>query len=162
MGRRGPPPKPTHLRLVEGDPGRKLSSRKHEPQPRRRAPRCPQWLSEEARKAWREIVPELQRIGVLTVIDGQALVRYCVAHARWVEAEEWIEENGLQVEIRTKKGTIAYGEAPYVGIADKYGKVANRLATEFGLTPASRTRIHAPPPSDDDDEAKRARRIFGD
>ena len=54
MGRRGPPPKPTHIRLLEGNPSKRPINRR-EPQPEKGAPPCPRWLTAEARVAWKRI-----------------------------------------------------------------------------------------------------------
>ena len=82
MGRRGPPPKPTKLKLLAGNPGKRPLNRR-EPQPRKTTPRCPAWLGKEARAVWKRMVPELRRMGVLTVIDGEALAAFCQTYARW-------------------------------------------------------------------------------
>ncbi len=103
MGRRGPPPKPTHLKAVTGNPGkRKLNDR--ESQARKEAPRCPNWLIPEAKRVWRDIVPKLKRLGVLTEVDGQALAAYCQTYARWREAEEFLAKHGNVYPLRDSEG----------------------------------------------------------
>ena len=56
MGRRGPPPKPGIIKLIEGNPGKRKINRR-EPQPANDAPRCPAWLTPEAKTVWRRVVP---------------------------------------------------------------------------------------------------------
>ena len=72
MGRRGP----TVLKLMAGNPGKRPLN-KREPQPRRTTPRCPAWLNKKAKTVWRRIVPELRDMGILTVVDGEALAAFC-------------------------------------------------------------------------------------
>lgn len=49
MAQRGRKPKPTAVKVLEGNPG-KRSLNTREPQPEKKAPRCPSWLEDEAKK----------------------------------------------------------------------------------------------------------------
>ena len=138
MGRRGPAPKPTRLRVIQGNPGKRPLN-KNEPKPALGRPPCPRWLNEEAKKEWRRIVPELARIGVLTIVDRLALAGYCQAYARWRQAEEAIEKYGMIG--KTESGYVQ--QLPYVSIAQKSLALMRNLAAEFGMTPSSRSRIKA-------------------
>ena len=138
MATRGRKPKPTAIKKLEGVPGkRKLNER--EPQPAGNAPACPKWLEPDAKKEWRRLVRELEQLGVLTEIDMTAFASYCQAYARWKEAETFISEHSSVV--RTPSGYLQ--QVPQVSIAQSYLKVMNRLAEQFGLTPAARSRIFA-------------------
>ena len=149
MGRRGPPPKPTRLKLLTGNPGKRpINSR--EPQPLKVAPRCPQWLTAEARKVWRRMVPLLRGMGVLTAVDGDALTAYCQTHARWKAAEEFLAKHGEVYPIRDDAGRLkCMQQFPQVSIARNHLLILRAYQQEFGLTPAARTRIHV---GLDDDE----------
>ena len=68
-----------------------------------------------------------------------AFAGYCQAYARWREAEEFITQHGTIV--KTPSGYWA--QVPQVSIAQTYLKIMNRFAEQFGLTPASRSRIIA-------------------
>src|SRR5690606_5520585 len=105
MGRRGPPPKPSHLKLVAGNPGRRPLP-PDEPQPEVAAPKCPSHLKGEARREWKRIAPELVELGVLARVDRAALAAYCQTYARWVEAEEVIADDGLIMDVETKNGGV--------------------------------------------------------
>jgi phage terminase small subunit len=82
MGRRGPAPKPTALKLLQGNPGKRAINGR-EPKPKTGMPRCPDWLDEEAKACWKRIVPQLNGMGVLTLIDADALANYCDTWSRW-------------------------------------------------------------------------------
>ena len=141
MGRRGPPPMPTKLKLMRGNPGKRAIN-KREPKPKRETPRCPIWLTPEAKKFWKQIVPELRRLGVLTVIDGAALAGLCQCYARWRAAEEFIATNGECYPLRDGHGKLRYMQQfPQVSIARNLLHQLRGLYQEFGLTPASRTRL---------------------
>lgn len=141
MGRRGPAPEPTPLKLLKGNPGRRPINDR-EPQPKRRRPRCPHWLDADAKATWKQLVPELEQMGVLTRIDGNALARYCVLWCRWKRAEQFIAKHGEAYPIKDEKGNLKYlHQFPQVGVANKLAVQLTRLEQEFGMTPSARTRI---------------------
>jgi len=141
MGRRGPPPKPTALRVLQGNPGKRpINSR--EPKPRSGTPRCPSWLDAEAKRCWQRLVPELEAMGVLTGIDGDALANYCDTWSRWKRAVLFLQNNGDVYTIKDETGKVKYvQQLPQVAIARNLLSALNRYQQEFGLTPASRSRL---------------------
>ena len=48
MATRGRKPKPTALKVLEGNPGKRPLN-ENEPKPENKAPRCPSWLEQEAK-----------------------------------------------------------------------------------------------------------------
>ena len=138
MATRGRKPTPTAIKELEGNPGkRKLNDK--EPRPEKKAPSCPKWLEPEAKKEWKRLAKKMEMMGVLTEVDMAAFAGYCQAYARWKEAEEFITQHGTIV--KTPSGY--WQQVPQVSIAQTYLKVMNRFAEQFGLTPASRSRIVA-------------------
>ena len=138
MATRGRRPKPTAVKELEGNPGkRKLNE--NEPKPEKKAPSCPKWLLPEAKREWRRLAKALEAMGVLTESDRTAFAAYCQAYARWKEAEEGITDRGLV--IRTPSGYPQ--QVPYVSIAQQYLKQMSQFEEKFGLDPASRSRIIA-------------------
>jgi P27 family predicted phage terminase small subunit len=74
--------------------------------------------------------------------DRRALATYCGAYAMWAEAMEQIQKFGTMV-----KSPTGYPiQSPYLAIANRQAELMMRIASEFGFTPASRSRIAAPPP----------------
>jgi P27 family predicted phage terminase small subunit len=139
MGYRGPIPKPTQLKVLEGNPGKRPLPA-NEPKPKPVAPKCPSWLDKEAKREWRRVVPELSRLGLLTVVDGTALAAYCQAYSKWVEAEKFMQKHGMI--FKTPSGYIQ--QVPQVAIAQKYLLIVRDFCREFGLTPSSRSRMTFP------------------
>ena len=112
-----------------------------------KAPRCPRWLSKDARLAWREIVPQLVNLLVVAEIDRNALGRYCTLWARWRRASQWLETHAEVYELTDSEGRPrCYQQHPYVGIVNQLSALLLRLEQEFGLTPAARPRIRVPEP----------------
>ena len=85
---------------------------------------------------------ELAALPVPTNLDRAALAAYCGAYALWAEAMEAIQKFGAMV-----KSPNGYPiQSPYVAIANRQAEIMMRIASEFGFTPASRSRIAAPSP----------------
>lgn len=138
MGMRGPSPKPTALRLLEGNLGKRPLN-EHEPKPRAIAPRCPRHLDSEARREWRRITPILLRMRVLTEADEYTLANLCQAYSTLMKAQRKLTETGLL--LKTPSGYVQ--QNPLLGIVNRCMDTITRLSREFGLTPASRTQLMA-------------------
>jgi P27 family predicted phage terminase small subunit len=121
---------------LRGNPGkRRLNDA--EPRPARRVPHCPACLGDEARKEWKRLAKELADLGLLTGLDRGLLAAYCQAHALWVEAVSSIARYGTMV--KSPNGFPM--QSPSVAVANKQVDIMVRIASEFGMTPSSRTRI---------------------
>ena len=137
----GRKPLPTAVKELRGNPGKRpLNSR--EPRARVKAPTCPKHLGKTARAEWRRVVRELTAMRVLSEIDRAALAGYCVAYGRWVEAEEQVAKLGTVV--KTTNGNLI--QNPYLSIANRALIDMAKLATEFGMTPSSRSRVKVDAP----------------
>lgn len=137
MATKGRKPKPTALKVLEGNPGKRPLNQ-NEPKPEKKAPKCPSWLEPEAKKEWRRMSKALEAIGVLTQVDAAAFSGYCQAFARWKQAEEFLSKHGTI--FKTPSGYIQ--QVPQVSIAQTYLKIMKDFCSEFGLTPSARSRIN--------------------
>ncbi len=136
---RGRKPKPTAVKIFQGNPGKRPLNR-HEPMPPIAVPECPLELSETARAEWNRVVKDLARLKMLTALDRAALAAYCEAYAMWTDAITQIRKFGTIV-----KSPSGYPiQSPYVAIANRQAEIMLRIGSEFGFTPASRSRISAP------------------
>lgn len=144
---RGRKPKPTALKLIQGNPGN-YPLPKHEPKVDPALPDPPSFLSFEAREEWTRVARELYLIGVLSAFDRAALAAYCQAYGRWEIAERKLNESrerdrnfdGLIVS--TTQGNAI--QNPLIGIANTAMREMLKAAAEFGMTPASRARVSVP------------------
>jgi phage terminase small subunit len=84
MGRRGPAATPSNIVKLTGNPGHRKAN-KTEAKPRPVPPPAPTYLAKNARRVWDRLEPELDRLGLLTVVDGDAFAAYCEAVAQF----EW-------------------------------------------------------------------------
>ena len=142
MGKRGPPRKPTALKLLEGNPGkRRLPD--DEPAPKRGKPVCPPWVCDFGKQLWAKYAPDLIREGLLTKRDEEEFAGYC--HERAIYAMY----SDLLKELKPKSPKVER----YRAIALKANDRAQRLGARFGMTPSDRVGMHvtAPkPPSDEE------------
>jgi P27 family predicted phage terminase small subunit len=129
--------KPTALHVLDGT----FRADRHndaEPKPTAGAPSCPTWLDREAKAEWRRIVPELERLGLLTVVDRAALTCYCQA---------WSELNDATRVLKRAGRYQAVGEdghlTPHPALAHQRAawKAVKDFCALFGLDPSSRTRL---------------------
>jgi P27 family predicted phage terminase small subunit len=140
MGKRGPKPKPTALRVLEGNPGR-LPINTEEPRPMGE-PECPAHLSADGRAMWRQILDSLPP-GLITAADAPLLACYCESWATHKAATEAMHRdrdllgNNL---IRNDR------PSPYLRIATEAARTMASLSTRLGLSPADRTGIKTPNP----------------
>jgi P27 family predicted phage terminase small subunit len=140
---RGRKPKPTHIKAITGNPGKRPLNR-NEPVPETAIPECPPELSDGARREWDRLIGELSKLRLLTHLDRAALATYCSAYALWAEAVEAIQQYGAM--LKSPNGYPV--QSPYVAIANRQAELMLRISSEFGFTPASRGRISAPRPDE--------------
>ena len=157
----GTKPKPTHLKLVTGNPGKRTLNRK-EAKAKAAIPVPPHHLTTDAVEEWNRVATELFNLGILSEIDRAALAAYAMAYGRWVQAERAIakmaEKDQLTggLMIKTSNGNAI--QNPLVGTANKAASDMMRYAAEFGMTPSARTRIET---QASDQNADPADRFFG-
>lgn len=140
--------KPTALRVLEGNPGRRPLP-VNEPKPAPIAPRCPAWLSKEAKKEWRRIAPLLMRLKLLTQVDMSTLAAYCHSYAQLIAAEAYLSKHGLGYAIPhlNEEGKLVgmrTGEWPQVRTARKCKEEIATFSAMFGLSPVDRSRLSVP------------------
>ena len=137
---RGRKPKPTVLKLLEGNPGKRPLN-EHEPPAPEGMPDCPDYLDDTARAEWDRTAQVLMEMGLLSRADRTALAAYCTAYSRWVKAEEQVRKYGAIVKSPEKGFPM---KSPYLTVADQALETMRKLMVAFGLTPSSRSRIRVP------------------
>ena len=175
----GRKPKPTVLKLLHGERNKNRINL-NEPKPTPKAPKCPSWLSVEARREWKRLAPELERLGLLTKADLAMFASYCSAFGKLIWAERQIkkirrhelkmirEAGKKRSEVPTHGGLISGGELvkdkdgkerrtgyktrPYVWVYNKSLEQIRSFGAEFGLSPSTRTRIRTADLEDADDD----------
>lgn len=132
----GPSPKPSRLKEIHGTGQAKAT----EPKPLRvELPSAPSYLDERATELWNKLAPELSRLGLLTIVDLEALAAACMSFSLAVQAAHQIKTEGLIVP----DGQNRSHKNPAFQILRDSLATYKSFAQEFGLTPSSRTRLSA-------------------
>lgn len=139
-GRKG---KPITLKIAEGDKAcrgkRKLLERQAaEPQATRGFPEPPKYLKGRARDAWIFWAEEIAIMNYDRKPDATMLEGAAMNYARAIQSELQLAREGLT--LRSKNGMVRAN--PVVAICNAAWTQVRHFCTEFGLSPASRTRIH--------------------
>ena len=135
---RGRKPKPTVLKLIDGNPGKRPINEK-EPKPEPLANTVPQELSSvDAVEEWnRTIVPAIAR-GQITSADRVFAIAHCELWATW---------RSQLADALKHAHVVAAGKHghpipnPARGMANKTFMLLAKVDAELGLTPTSRSRV---------------------
>ncbi len=146
MGIRGPQPKPTALKMLNGNPGnRPLNHAEPKPTPITEVS-APTHFSNDQKLIWGAITKELARLGLLTVLDLEGL-------SRWVD---YLFEYRTALRELQGRLLITYYEGegenrkvkyiqqnPYLAIKNNAADKLLKLEQQFGMSPAARARMIA-------------------
>jgi P27 family predicted phage terminase small subunit len=139
MGKRGPAPKPTALRILHGDKPSRIN--RNEPQPRNMPPEKPAYLTPRAAQEWDRVMPDLIAMGTVKAADQAALAAYCESVALSAQISAAMAEDGLLVT-----GPDGTGRRhPLAGAWKAAGAEVRAWSHEFGLTPSARSELRAAP-----------------
>lgn len=163
----GRPRKPTALKVLHGT-DRPDRSNPNEPsaQPLGDAP-PPSWLKGRGRRAWAEVAAILTEMGVATVADRVALALLCDVYAEYIEARDAVRKLGTVYESRVMKAhsrradgdpeefdpealSVMIRPRPEVAMASDAWRRINTMLQQFGLTPASRSKVSGAPVEEED------------
>lgn len=137
---KGRKPKPTHLKRIEGNRGKRPLPQ-NEPQPEAARPNKPRDLSGEGSRLWDAACDALEDMGVLTKADGPALRMMCETWARYFEARRIVNAYGSLTYENESDGGILIKKNPAVGIMENAERSLRSWFSEFGMTPAARSRV---------------------
>jgi P27 family predicted phage terminase small subunit len=155
MGKRGPKPQPTVLKMARGNPGcRKLNDA--EPKPKAEKIEPPKYLTGESLKCWNAITPGLIATGVMTEADVPTLARYCTMFEQWLRYLAEVRAGNDILVILNDDGSVKYQQSsPAATMQQKLATSMLRIEQEFGLTPSARTGIVAQKNDEEEDPLAR-------
>jgi len=154
MGLRGPAPKPTAVRVMEGNLSRRPLPT-NEPNYAAGIPAKPAGMSSPAKAIWDCLIAEMATSGVLRRVDGYVLAMLCEDVATVKELEDGHRKmvRDLAKKARAEKkslpGNSAYaisrtteGRRSAATISDLKARIIV-LSREFGISPSSSSRVTA-------------------
>ena len=150
--------KPTKLKLVTGNPGRRRI-KGNEPAPEKvETPKAPPWLDSNALGAWDVVAKELDRLGMLTKVDLVALSHFCDWHSTFLWASRDIEMNGMILEDSSGRRY----RNPATTIKNEASRHVRAYGAEFGFSPSTRAGLVVPTGRRNANDGKetKARRIL--
>tara|TARA_Y100001963_G_C6724388_1_gene420709 strand:+ start:626 stop:1105 length:480 start_codon:yes stop_codon:yes gene_type:complete len=109
-------------------------------------PAAPKWLSKIGKEQFNIVVNQLNNLGMLYEVDLKLIESYANAMALHIESEQQLRKVGrIQVYRDNETGDIKHSQiTPLQTISKQALESALKIATQFGLTPSSRTKISAP------------------
>lgn len=150
MGLRGPQPKPTRLKLIQGNPGRRALDLADGVNPEVAIPTPPKYLGDAARKIWRRDGRELAAVGLISRLDTEQFAAYCQAAAQLA-----LLERSLQARMATlaeqgvdpARAFIAVTpngyevQSVHVQLLNSLRDQVKKFGDAFGLSPSARSRV---------------------
>jgi P27 family predicted phage terminase small subunit len=143
---RGRKPKPTHLKLLDGNAGRRPLNI-DEPVPAEVISGPPGWMTAAQQKIWRDAV-EASPPGLLRSLDSSIFSIWVVARALHQEAAEKVSQYGAIIKSPANGQPI---QSPYLGIMNRQAQIMMKAVSEMGFSPTSRARVKIDKPADRDD-----------
>ncbi len=131
---RGRPSKPSYIKLLEGNPGHRPIKPTFTPKHIDTMPEPADFLDREGRKIFKQLARDVHEMGILSKVDGLALSMLANSIVIYWRLTQELE----------KLGDKAYEDTQIQRIKGKFADQILVLCREFGLTPASRQRIHLP------------------
>ncbi len=146
MSNPGTKPKPTALRLLEGDKHTERIN-KNEPKPSDSSLVSPVWLTDEGIKLWNNYASVFKNLNTFKKTDEMSFATWCQEMGRYIELQGIITTKGYTTtNIRNGDKAI-----PEMAMARECLKNARALAIEFGMTPSSRSKLSVPDGSGETD-----------
>jgi phage terminase small subunit len=139
---------PATLHLLNGNPSKKPAAELEAAiEPEVELPEPPEVLNDLARAVWYDLGADLKSLGLISKVYSPVFALLCAAKADW-----------LRLRAKLEAAYLAGGEGECAGYVARYDSGATqitglhvalnkaeekllRYAQEFGLTPASRTKV---------------------
>lgn len=131
-GRSGPKRKPTLLKIVTGNQGRRPLN-KEEPEPAGGELVAPNWLNDPAKQKWLEVIEWCPWI---TLADGDMLALYCDAFSRYLQAQKLAILGPLA---KNSDGRAVKNPA-WTALNEAFQQIRS-AGSELGLSPSARSGI---------------------
>jgi P27 family predicted phage terminase small subunit len=132
---------PANVHLINGNPSKKrlsvLSDGSRVPVS---IPKMPKHLDAGARREWKDITRELEKLGLIATVDKVAVAMYCVVYSRWQYADTKLAElKDAGLIESTPSGYKQIGV--WLQISNRCMEQLKSLLSELALSPAARAKV---------------------
>ena len=138
---RGVKPKPTHLKEVTGNPG-KRPLHDAEPNPVGDLFAPPEHLTPAQKAIWTTVIANAPA-GMLKRLDCSILVTWVVAYDYHQQASAQIAKFGLLLKAKDEAGQPY--QNPFLAIVNRQAQIMIRAGEQLGFSPSSRSRVRVTP-----------------
>lgn len=140
---RGRKPKPSYLRALDGNAGRRPDN-PDEPVPVEplKGDEPPPWMNGTQAAGWRYAMKHAPD-GMLRSLDRSILSVWVVAEDMHRDAAERVGKLGTILKSKTREdgsGGVPY-QNPWLAVLNKQAQIMMKAAAELGFTPSSRSRV---------------------
>lgn len=104
----------------------------------KRMPPPPGFLDDEGKRVWATEGRRFIKAGLLTALDLSMFGTWCIYYSKRDEASRALNKSGVVIKV---------GEAgnpyinPFMNVISMCSKAMHQIEVEFGLSPASRTKV---------------------
>lgn len=138
---RGPKPQPTVIKMLRGNPGKRAFNQE-EPAPAGViSTEMPEELTTAIEQSeWNKTIVPAIRNGTITATDRPTAIAHCVYWATWRSQLLEAERHPHIIAVGPNKHPMPN---PARGMANKTYQILLKIDADLGLTPSSRSRVHA-------------------
>lgn len=113
----------------------------------------PMWLDTKAKKEFKRVVAECEKIDILDNLDLAVLAIYANAYSHFVDCCDYINRNGETIEKISRYGAYEV-TSPYIAAQEKYVKQIMLCSSKLGLATTDRLKLIVPVVDDESEENK--------
>lgn len=101
----------------------------------------PNWLRKEAKPYFKKLVKEFDGLNIIKNVDSINLALYCDALYDYITFTEIIEAEGYMMEMTNKAKATNNVPHPLITKKAQVFQQMNKIASDFGLSPAARSKL---------------------
>lgn len=119
---------------------------KNAPKANGKCPSPPDYFDDDELTKWHELVDDLSTMGIMSSDCREQMIAYCTAYSGYMKCRRLIAKDGMTIK-SLREGSK---RNPVMTDLHKFLEQMNRLRPEFGLTPASRSKLVSMKPDEEE------------
>lgn len=146
---------PDNIKLLRGTDNKSTTMNPDQPKYANVVPEPPEHLDEQSLVMWNRVTDMLHAAGVLQLADHTALQILAETYGEWRNADMNVKADGMIYHTETADGAPMIRPNPAVAQRADAARRLQSMLSEFGMTPASRSKVTVKDAGDGEDPAKR-------